>query len=84
MNETNGAYPQPNRPRMNPMSVLTLVLSFFFGYVAVILGVISLRQNWVRGTRGNGITWAGIIVGAVFGVLQGCVVLLLFWVIGQN
>ncbi|GAB2563128.1 hypothetical protein [Leucobacter ruminantium] len=63
---------------MGGLSVATLVVSFFAGLVAVVLGVFALRQNWVRGTRGNGLAWTGIIIGAVLGVAQTGIMLLLF------
>lgn len=56
-------------PRTNPLSIATLIAGFFLGYIAVILGVISLRQNWTRGLRGNVMSWVGIIVGAVGGAV---------------
>lgn len=78
-------YPQPAyaaaapRPPIGGLSIATLVVSFFAGLVAVVLGVFALRQNWVRGTRGTGLAWTGIIVGAVLGVAQTWVFMLIFW-----
>lgn len=70
------AQPAPAQ-RINPLSVVTLVAGFFVGFVAVILGVISLRQNWVTGMRGSGLSWVGIICGAIGGVV-GTLILIIF------
>lgn len=61
--------PQPtqeSKPKLGTLSVVSLALSFFvFGLPAVIIGVLALKQNTKMGYRGNGMAWAGIIIGSV-------------------
>lgn len=65
-------YPPSQQPATRPgvgvLSILTLVLSLFLGFVSVVLGVFALRQNWKNGTRGSVMAWIGICIGAVVGV----------------
>lgn len=72
--------------KIGVLSIITLIASFFIGYLALIVGIFALRQNWVKGTRGNGMAWAGIIVGAVFGTVQFFILYTLvnMMVIGAN
>lgn len=85
-----GAAPYPAagvttaRPPMGRLSIATFVVSFFAGLLAVVLGIFALRQNWVRGTRGTGLAWAGIIIGAVLGVAQTAIAMLLFRVLSGS
>lgn len=69
MQQPQGQHP-PTQPKRGALSVVTLIVSFFIGYLTLIFGIIALRQNWVNGTRGNGMVWAGIIIGAVLGTVQ--------------
>ena len=58
------------QPRRGTLSVVSFVLSFVaFGLPAVVIGVLALRQNFKHGYRGNGMAWAGIIIGAVHWVV---------------
>lgn len=74
-----GQYPPapPVRP-VNPLSIITLITGFFLGYIAIVLGVISLRQNWVRGTRGSAMSWVGIVFGAIGGVIFTLLLIIAF------
>ena len=58
-------YQAPVRAPMSGLAIATLIVSFFAGLPAVVMGVFALRQIWVRGMRGTGIAWAGIIIGAI-------------------
>lgn len=62
--------PAPAQSKVGTLSIVTLIASFFIGYLTLIFGILALRQNWAKGTRGNGMAWAGIIVGAVLGTVQ--------------
>ena len=74
-----GQYPPaPPVQRVNPLSIITLITGFFLGYIAVVLGVISLRQNWVRGTRGSAMSWVGIVFGAIGGVIFTLLLIIAF------
>lgn len=73
------------KPKTGPLSVVAFVLSFlFFGILGVALGIFALRQNRVHGYRGNGLAWAGIIIGAVHWVVAFGVAYLLFHVLSAN
>ncbi|MDI6022137.1 DUF4190 domain-containing protein [Leucobacter sp. UT-8R-CII-1-4] len=63
-------YQAPVRAPMSGLAIATLIVSFFAGLPAVVMGVFALRQIWVRGMRGTGIAWAGIIIGAIVCVAQ--------------
>jgi hypothetical protein len=73
---------------MNGLAIASLVVgivSFFIGLygavgvVAIILGVIALRQVRERGQRGRGLAIAGIILGAV-----GAILTIVFLVVGRS
>lgn len=65
------AMPQASdRAPMSGLAIATLIVSFFAGLPAVVMGVFALRQIWVRGLRGTGLAWAGIIIGAIVCVAQ--------------
>ena len=74
----------PARAPIGGLSIASFVVSFFAGLIGVVLGVCALRQNWVRGTRGNVLAWAGIILGAIFGVAQVWLAILMFWVASNS
>lgn len=58
--------PHPAPGARNGVSTVAFVLSlFFFGIGGLLLGFISLHQNHVRGTRGNALSWAAMIIGGV-------------------
>lgn len=58
------------RPPVSGLAIATLIVSFFAGLPAVVMGVFALRQIWVRDLRGAGLAWAGIIIGALVCVAQ--------------
>lgn len=87
---TNDSYAPPAGAagRMNGLAIASLVVgivSFFIGLygavgvVAIILGVIALRQVRERGQRGRGLAIAGIILGAV-----GAILTIVFLVVGRS
>lgn len=70
--------PYPPRPSMsvgtNGMSIASLVLGLLWIYglgsiLAVVFGIVGLRQIKERGQSGGGMAIAGIILGGVFGIL---------------
>lgn len=75
-----GGLGQP-APKTNTLAIVAFVLSFFTGFVAVLLGVIALRQNWVRALPGNGFAWAGIIIGAIGGVVGSIILMVTVWIV---
>ena len=57
-------YQYPAQPRgYNVLSIVALVLAFFFSIVGVILGFVSLSQIKRTGEQGRGLAIAAIIVG---------------------
>lgn len=68
-------------PKTNTLAIVAFVLSFFTGFVAVLLGIIALRQNWVRDLPGNGFAWAGIIIGAIGGVVGSIILMVTVWIV---
>lgn len=76
-------YPAPQRPRRNPLSVVALVLAFLvFGIGGLVCGFISLHQNHVRGLRGNGLSWAALIIGALHCSISVLVIMLFARIFG--
>jgi hypothetical protein len=66
---TSQPWPPPAsyRPRLNGFAVASLVLGILSGsLLAIIFGVIALRQINSRGDRGRGMAIAGIILGSIW------------------
>lgn len=77
---TTETFVQPHlRAPLGVLSILTLVLGLFIGYGAVILGILALRQNWVKGTRGSALAWVGIILGTIVGTLWSLALMVLLF-----
>lgn len=77
---TAETYHRPQAPApFGVLSILTLVLGLFIGYGAVILGILALRQNWVKGTRGSALAWVGIILGTIVGTLWSLALMVLLF-----
>ncbi len=58
-------YQYPPQRGYNTMSIVALVLAFFFSIVGVILGFVALSQIKRTGEQGRGLAIAAIIVGFV-------------------
>lgn len=71
---TQWTYPGPGGyvppPSLNVFSIVALVCSIMWGFgvlsiLAVVFGIVALRQIGAKGERGRGLALAGIIVGAL-------------------
>jgi Domain of unknown function (DUF1707)/Domain of unknown function (DUF4190) len=74
----SGYLPPPASPPVNRMAIASLVCAVVLPLVpllAVLLGLIAHGQIQQRGERGAGLATAGIILGAVFGLVFSLFVL---------
>lgn len=64
-NQTSTEVAAGTPPKTNTLAVLSLVFSFFFQLVGLILGIIALKQIKEKGEEGRGLAIAGIIISIV-------------------
>jgi|GEM_PF-3160860 len=62
--------PPAEPPKTNSLAIASLVTSFFFQLVGLILGIIALGQIKKTGEGGKGLAVAGIVISAI-GMLAG-------------
>lgn len=56
--------------KKNPMAIVGFIVSFFFGIVGLILGIIALNQTKELDGEGRGLSIAAIIISSVSIVMK--------------
>lgn len=71
---------QPASGKTNTMSVVGLVLAFFFPIVGLVLSIIGLRQCREKGEGGRGLAIAGIVISIleIISAIVICIVYAIF------
>src|SRR3954447_25071950 len=52
-------------PKRNQLAIVAFILSFFFGTIGAIMGLLALRQIKRSGERGRRLAISAIVIGAV-------------------